>query len=116
MTSKTLNKTAAASEDQNSPNQNLPIQSLPIVEPQRGACVEFVKFCKEQHLNSRAANTFLRVLHNQTWEAERDQIRDSMRPEVERIFAPAEKAMNAGANCKEVLAVLVRSLKEAEDL
>lgn len=85
-------------------------------EPHRGACVEFVKFCKEQHLNSRAAHTFLHVLHNKTWEAECDTIRESMRPEVDRIFGPAEKALNDGVNCKEVLATLVRSLKEAEEL
>jgi hypothetical protein len=91
-------------------------QSLPILEPQRGACVEFVKFCKEQHLRSRAAQTFLRVLRNKTWDAECGQIRESMRPEVDRIFEPAEKALKDGANCKEVLATLVRSLKEAEDL
>jgi hypothetical protein len=106
MTSKTLKETAAVPEG----------QKLPIIEPQKGACVEFVKFCKEQHLNSRAANTFLRVLHNKTWDAECKQIRESMRPEVDRIFEPAEKALKEGANCKEVLAVLVRSLKEAEDL
>jgi|GEM_PF-1410912 len=106
MTTKTLEKTATVPEG----------QSLPVLEPQRGACVEFVKFCKEQHLNSRAANTFLRVLHNKTWDTECETIRESMRPEVERIFEPAEKAMNEGANCKEVLAVLVCSLKEAEEL
>jgi hypothetical protein len=91
-------------------------QNLPVVEPQRGACVEFVKFCKEQHLNSRAAHTFLRVLHNNRWEAECDHIRESMRPEVNRIFAPAEKALQDGLNCKEVLAVLVESLKKAENM
>jgi hypothetical protein len=91
-------------------------QKSPACEPQRGACVEFVKFCKEQHLNSRAAHTFLHVLHNKTWEAECDTIRESMRPEVDRIFGPAEKALNDGVNCKEVLATLVRSLKEAEEL
>lgn len=67
-------------------------------------------------MSSRAALTFLRVLHNKTWEAECDKIRESMRPEVNRIFEPAEKAMSEGANCKEVLAVLVRSLKENEEL
>lgn len=78
--------------------------------------MEFVKFCKEQHLSSRAALTFLRVLHNKTWDAECDKIRESMRPEVDRIFEPTEKALQEGANCKEVLAVLVRSLMEAEKL
>jgi len=106
MTSKTPDNTAAAPEG----------QKLPVLDTQRGACVEFVKFCKEQHLNSRAANTFLRVLRNKTWEAECHTIRDSMRPEVDRIFEPAEKALQEGANCKQVLAVLVRSLKEAENL
>jgi hypothetical protein len=107
MTTKTLDETPVAVLDG---------QNLPVFETQRGACVEFVKFCKEQHLNSRAAHTFLRVLHNKTWEAECDKIRESMRPEVDHIFKPAEKALKDGANCKEVLAVLVRSLKEAEDL
>jgi hypothetical protein len=91
-------------------------QDLPVIEPQRGACVEFVKFCKEQHLNSRAAHTFLRVLHNKPWEQECEKIREAMRPEVDRIFGPAEKALNEGVNCKEVLAMLVEALKKAEDL
>jgi hypothetical protein len=106
MTTKTPNTTAATPEG----------QKLSILEPQRGACVEFVEFCKEQHLRSRAAHTFLRVLHNKTWNAECDKIRESMRPEVDRIFEPAEKALREGANCKEVLALLVSSLKKAEDL
>jgi hypothetical protein len=107
MTAKTLDQTAAVPEG----------QSLPVVlEPQRGACVEFMEFCKEQHLNARAAHTFLRVLHNKTWDRECDKIRESMRPEVDRIFEPAEKAMNEGANCKQVLAVLIQSLKDAENL
>jgi hypothetical protein len=106
MATKILEKTAAVPDE----------QKLPVLEPKRGACVGFVEFCKEQHLNSRAAHTFLRVLHNKTWEAECETIRNSMRPEVDRMFEPAEKALNEGANCKEVLAMLVRSLKEAEDL
>lgn len=106
MTTKTHTETAAVPEG----------QKLHIFEPQRGACVEFVKFCKEQHLYSRAAHTFLRVLRNKTWEAECEKIRSSMRPEVDRIFEPAEKALKEGANCNEVLALLVRSLKQAEDL
>jgi len=106
MTTKALEITAAAPEGKN----------LPSADPQRGACVEFVQFCKEQHLNARAAHTFLRVLHNNRWEAECEHIRESMRPEVDRIFAPAEKALKDGSNCREVLAVLVHSLKEAEEL
>jgi hypothetical protein len=104
MTTTTLAPKAAVADE----------QKLPVQQPLRGACVEFVEFCKEQHLNSRAAHTFLHVLHNKTWEAECDTIRESMRPEVDRIFEPAEKALQAGANCKEVLAVLVRSLKAEE--
>jgi hypothetical protein len=91
-------------------------EKLPVLEPQRGACVEFVEFCKEQHLRSRAAHTFLRVLHNKTWNTECDTIRESMRPEVDRIFEPAEKALKEGANCREVLALLVNALKKAEDM
>jgi hypothetical protein len=107
MTTKTLDDTMAAV---------LEGQKSPIVEPQKGACVEFVKFCKEQHLHSRAAHTFLRVFHNNRWEAECEKIRDNMRPEVDRMFAPAEKALEQGASCKEVLAKLVKSLKKAEEL
>jgi GH24 family phage-related lysozyme (muramidase) len=106
MTSKTSDNTDAIPEG----------QKLPVLDTQRGACVDFVEFCKEQHLNARAANTFLRVLHNKTWEAECHTIREAMRPEVDRIFGPAERALKEGANCKAVLAVLVQSLKEAEDL
>lgn len=91
-------------------------QSLPTCDPQRGACVEFVEFCKEQHLSSRAANTFLRLFHNKTWTEECNKIRESMRPEVDRVFEPAEKALQEGANCKEVLRILVKSLKDAENL
>jgi hypothetical protein len=91
-------------------------QKVPVVEQQRGACVEFVEFCKEQHLNSRAEHTFLRLLHNKAWEAECAKIRQTMSVEVDRLFEPAEKALKSGANCKEVLAVLVKSLKEAENL
>jgi hypothetical protein len=103
---KTLEISAAASEG----------QDLSLCEPQRGACVEFVEFCKEQHLSSRAANTFLRLFHNKTWNAECTKIRESMRPEVDRVFEPAEKALQEGANCKEVLRILVKSLKDAEEL
>jgi len=91
-------------------------QKLPVAEPQRGACIEFVEFCKEQHLNSRAEHTFLRLLHNKAWEAECDKIRQSMSHEVDQLFEPAEKALKEGANCREVLAVLVRSLKQAENM
>jgi hypothetical protein len=106
MTTKTLEMTDVVPEE----------QKLPVAETQRGACVEFVKFCKEQHLNSRAAHTFLRVLHNKPWEEECDKIREAMRPEVDRIFGPAEKALQEGVNCKEALARLVQALKKAEDL
>ncbi len=106
MTTKDLEQIAAVSQG----------QPAPACEPQRGACVEFVKFCKEQHLHSRAAHTFLRVLHNQKWEAECDKIRESMRPEVDRIFEPAEQALREGRNCTEVLEVLVRTLEKNENL
>ncbi len=103
---KTLEISAAASEG----------CCVPASELQRGACVDFVKFCKEQHLGSRAAHTFLRLFHNEKWNAECDKIRDAMRPEVDRIFEPAEKALQDGVNCKEVLQILVKSLKDAEEL
>jgi hypothetical protein len=84
--------------------------------PQRGACIEFVQFCKEQHLNSRAAHTFLRLFHNKSWNAECDKIRETMRTEVDDLFGPVEKALKDGANCKEVLALLVKRLKDAEQM
>lgn len=87
---------------------------LPVVEPQRGACVDFVEFCKEQYLIARAAQTFLRVLHNPNWEAECARIRESMRPEVQNIFDPIEKNLASGANCREILAQLTKALAEAE--
>jgi hypothetical protein len=105
MTTKNLEMTAV-----------VPEEKLQVLEPQRGACVEFVKFCKEQHLNSRAAHTFLRVLHNKTWEAECEKIRESMRPEVDSMFEPAEKALSEGRNCREVLDILVHTLKETENM
>jgi hypothetical protein len=106
MTTKNLDPIAVVADEQNAL----------ACEPRRGACVEFVKFCKEQHLNSRAAHTFLRVLHNKSWEAECDKIRESMRPEVDHLFEPAEKALKEGKNCMEVLNVLVRTLEENEKL
>jgi hypothetical protein len=80
-------------------------------EPTQGACAEFVKFCKEQHLKARSAETFIRVLHNRNWEAEVAHIREAMRPEVDAIFLPIEKALLEGANCREVMAKLVSALQ-----
>jgi len=105
MTTKNLNSDAAVLDEK-----------LPVLEPQRGACVEFVKFCKEQHLSSRAAHTFLRVLHNKQWETECETIRESMRPEVDHLFEPAEKALKEGRNCREVLDLLVQTLKANENM
>ena len=82
--------------------------------PSQGACAEFVKFCKEQHLKARAAETFIRVLHNRNWEAEVSHIREAMRPEVDAVFAPIEKALLEGANCREVMAKLVKALHADE--
>jgi hypothetical protein len=84
--------------------------------PQREACVEFVKWSKERHLSSRAAHTALRVLHNREWEVECEKIRDAMRPRIDRMFEPAEKALEEGADVEEVLAALVRTLKRAEEM
>ncbi|MDR3763494.1 MAG: hypothetical protein P4M01_05300 [Acidobacteriota bacterium] len=94
----------------------LPVLPDNSAEPARGACVEFVKFCKEQHLNARAAKTFLRLLQNKPWDHECEKIRESMRPEVDRLFEPAEKALLEGKNCREVLDLLVKTLHEAENL
>ncbi len=77
-----------------------------------GACADFVSFCKEQHLKARAAETFIRVLHNKNWEKEVRQIRDAMRPEVDELFHPIEKALQEGAGCREVMAQLVEALKK----
>ena len=81
---------------------------------QGGACAEFVKFCKEQHLHARSAETFIRVLHNRNWEAEVAHIREAMRPEVDQLFAPVEKALHDGANCRDVMAKLVKALQAEE--
>jgi hypothetical protein len=80
--------------------------------PQRGACVEFVKFCKEQHLRAQAAETFIRVLHNHAWQVECEHIREAMRPEIDKMFAPIERDLARGANCQELLAKLVTLLSE----
>ena len=95
----------------------LPVDSapaLPVVDTTRGACADFVQFCKEQHLKARSAETFIRVLHNKNWEHEVAQIRDAMRPEVEQLFAPIERALREGANCKEVMAKLVKALNSTD--
>ncbi len=81
-----------------------------VAELPRGACAEFVKFCKEQHLKARSAETFIRVLHNKNWEAEVAHIREAMRPEVDDIFAPIEKALEKGANCRDVMSQLIEAL------
>lgn len=85
-----------------------------VAEPTQGACAEFVKFCKEQHLRARSAETFIRVLHNRSWEAEVAHIREAMRPEVDAVFAPIEKALLEGANCREVMAKLIKAIHAYE--
>jgi hypothetical protein len=86
----------------------------PLLEPSpnnvRPACADFVHFCKEQHLRARSAETFIRVLHNQNWEQEVARIREAMRPEVERVFAPVEEALREGCNCQELMAKLVKAV------
>ncbi len=85
----------------------------PVEQPsQRGACVEFVKFCKEQHLRAEAAETFIRMLHNHAWQVECQHIREAMRPEIDAMFAPIERDMARGANCQELLQKLVTLLSE----
>ncbi len=90
------------------------IQTPDTVEklPQREACMEFVKFCKEQHLRAQAAETFIRVLHNHSWQVECESIREAMRPEIDKIFAPIERDLARGANCQELLQKLVMLLTE----
>lgn len=87
---------------------------LPVVEtPQKSMCVEFVQFCKEQHLEARAATTFLHVLHKKSWENECQQIREAMRPEVEALFAPIEKALAEGKGCESLLKGLIQTIRNA---
>ena len=93
--------------------QTAPLQSesaCAVGDSGQGACAEFVEFCKEQHLKARSAETFIRVLHNRNWEAEVAHIREAMRPEVDALFLPIEKALLEGANCREVMAKLVNAL------
>ncbi len=82
-----------------------------VADQAQGACAEFVKFCKEQHLRARSAETFIRVLHNRSWENEVANIREAMRPEVDAVFSPIEKALTEGANCREVMAKLVQAIQ-----
>jgi hypothetical protein len=85
---------------------------LPVAEKGSASmCVEFVQFCKEQHLEARAAQTFLHVLHRHAWETERDQIREGMRAEVDALFAPAEKALAEGKDCKELLQAIIKAVR-----
>lgn len=94
-----------------------PVEKTPAklaVDSPRGACADFVQFCKEQHLKARSAETFIRVLHNKNWEHEVAQIRDAMRPEVERLFAPIEAALREGGNCRDVMAKLVKALNSTD--
>ena len=79
--------------------------------PQKPLCAEFVQFCKEQHLEARAAQTFLHVLHKKSWEDECHKIRDAMRPEVDALFTPVEKAHAEGRDCQSMLKDLIRKLK-----
>ena len=83
----------------------------------RPVCADFVSFCKEQHLRARAAETFIRVLHNQNWEQEVEHIREAMRKEVDAVFVPVEEALRTGDNCREVMSRLVEAIhgpKEGE--
>ena len=82
-----------------------PPEAIPL---SRGTCLEFVRFCKEQYLSAQAARTFLRVLHNKSWEAECDQIREAIRPDADRVFTPVESALAGGADCKDVFEKLVK--------
>src|SRR3954471_7477857 len=79
--------------------------------PAKILCAEFVQFCKEQHLEARAAQTFLHVLHKKTWEDECHKIREAMRPEVEALFIPVEKALAEGKDCQLMLKDLIKKLK-----
>jgi hypothetical protein len=79
--------------------------------PQKTMCGEFVQFCKEQHLEARAAQTFLHVLHKKSWEDECHTIREAMRPEIDALFVPVEKAVTEGKDCQMMLKDLIKKLK-----
>ena len=79
--------------------------------PAKTMCAEFVQFCKEQHLEARAAQTFLHVLHKKSWQDECHKIREATRPEVEALFIPIEKALAEGKDCQSTLKDLIRKLK-----
>ena len=79
--------------------------------PSKTMCAEFVQFCKEQHLEARAAQTFLHVLHKKSWEDECYKIREAMRPEVEALFIPVEKSLAEGKDCQSMLKDLIKKLK-----
>jgi hypothetical protein len=79
--------------------------------PNKAMCGEFVQFCKEQHLEARAAQTFLHVLHKKSWDDECHKIREAMRPEVDALFIPVEKALAEGKDCQMMLKELIKKLK-----
>lgn len=89
---------------------DMPTPKVTAEETRQPLCVEFVKFCKEQYLSSSAAHTFFHVLHNNRWDKECEQIRENMRPEVEALFAPIEKAISEGKECKEIMQKLIVTL------
>lgn len=86
--------------------------SLPTVNPPAGACADFVKFCREQYVRARAAETFIRVLNKTNYHAEVEKIRTSMMPEIDEIFAPVEAALRNGCNCRELMAELVKAVEK----
>lgn len=87
---------------------------VPTADLQRGASLEFVKFCKDYYARAQAAETFLRMLHNHNWQLECDRIRQAMLPEIDKLFAPIETEIARGANYEEVFKQLVKALKSAD--
>jgi len=86
--------------------------ALPVVDAQqRSNCVEFVEFCKEQYLDARSAAIFLHALHNHKWDAERERIREAMRPEIEAIFAPIKKSLAEGKDCQVLMKAIVNAVR-----
>src|SRR3954464_13012947 len=79
--------------------------------PAKTMCAEFVQFCKEKHVEAPAAQHFLHVLHKKAWEDECHKIREAMRPEVEALFIPVEKALAEGKDCQLMLKDLIKKLK-----
>jgi len=73
-----------------------------------------IEFLKEQYLTAEASRTFLRILHNRGWDSECERIRMNMKPEIDKLFAPAEQALREGRDCQAAIRKLIDTLKARE--